>query len=70
MSTTHNPNTDATRTGTRQPEATAGDAQSTIAATDDWVPDDRAPSAAESNFMSVSLFAFLILFGIGCFIIF
>ena len=39
-------------------------------ATEDWVPEDRAPSAAESNFMSFALFAFLILFGIGCFIIF
>ena len=37
---------------------------------DDWVPEDRAPSAAENNFLSFALFAFLILFGAGCFIIF
>lgn len=34
-----------------------------------WVPEDRAPSAAENNFMSFALFAFLILFGLGCFIL-
>lgn len=38
----------------------------TPAAADEWVPEDRAPSAAENNFMSFTLFAFLILFGIGC----
>ena len=37
---------------------------------DEWVPEDRAPSAAENNFMSFALFAVLILFGLGCFIIF
>ncbi|WP_192498534.1 hypothetical protein [Ornithinimicrobium pratense] len=41
-----------------------------VAAGDDWVPEDRAPSAAENNFMSFVLFAFLILFGISCFILF
>ena len=39
-------------------------------ATDEWVPEDRAPSAAENNFLSFALFAFLILFGVGCFIVF
>ncbi len=38
------------------------------AAVDDWVPEDRAPSDAENNFMSFALFAFLILFGVGCMI--
>lgn len=37
---------------------------------DDWVPEDREPTAAENNFMSFALFGFLILFGIGCFIVF
>ena len=41
----------------------------TWAVADEWVPEDRAPSAAESNFMSFTLFAFLILFGIGCLIL-
>jgi hypothetical protein len=41
----------------------------TLAEADEWVPEDRAPSAAENNFMSFTLFAFLILFGIGCFIL-
>lgn len=69
MSATHNPRADASQAGSRQPEPAPGE---TVPGpmTDDWVPDDRAPTAAESNFMSVSLFAFLILFGIGCFIIF
>lgn len=37
---------------------------------DDWVPEDREPSAAENNFMSFALFGFLLLFGLGCLIIF
>lgn len=37
---------------------------------DEWVPEDRAPSSAENTFLSVALFVFLILFGLGCFIIF
>lgn len=41
-----------------------------LAAVDEWVPEDRAPSAAENNFMSFVLFGFLILFGISCFILF
>lgn len=41
-----------------------------MTAVDDWVPDDRAPSAAENNFLSFALFGFLILFGISCFVVF
>lgn len=37
---------------------------------DGWVPEEREPTAAENNFMSFALFGFLILFGMGCFIIF
>lgn len=39
-------------------------------AVDEWVPEDRAPSAAENNFLSFALFAFLILFGCSCFVLF
>jgi len=35
-----------------------------------WTPEDREPSSAENNFMSIALFAFLILFGLGCLIVF
>ena len=35
-----------------------------------WTPEDREPSSAENAFMSVALFAFLILFGLGCLIVF
>ncbi|GGK75274.1 hypothetical protein GCM10011509_24930 [Ornithinimicrobium pekingense] len=42
----------------------------TWAAADEWVPEDRAPSAAENNFMSFALFGFLILFGVSCFVLF
>lgn len=45
-------------------------ARRAVAATDDWVPEDRVPSAAENNFISFALFAFLILFGISCFLFF
>lgn len=41
-----------------------------MSVSDEYVPEDREPSAAENNFMSVALFVFLILFGLGCFIIF
>jgi hypothetical protein len=41
-----------------------------VAAADEYVPEERAPSEAENTFMSVALFAFLILFGISCFILF
>jgi hypothetical protein len=51
-------------------ERRTGDALPALAEADDWVPEDRAPSAAENNFMSFALFAFLILFGISCFILF
>lgn len=40
------------------------------AAGDDWVPEDREPTAAENNFLSFALFGVLILFGIGCFLVF
>lgn len=36
---------------------------------DGWVPEDREPSTAENNFMSFALFGFLILFGVGCFVL-
>ncbi|HJC68866.1 MAG TPA: hypothetical protein H9932_04180 [Candidatus Brachybacterium intestinipullorum] len=73
---------DADRTAARRtspsPEATGPDraaAQppSTPSApqpVDGWVPEDREPSAAENNFMSFALFGFLILFGLGCLIVF
>lgn len=35
-----------------------------------WTPEDREPSSAENNFVSIALFAFLILFGLGCLIVF
>jgi hypothetical protein len=41
-----------------------------MTAVDEWVPDDREPSAAENNFVSFALFGFLILFGISCFVVF
>lgn len=37
---------------------------------DEWVPEDRAPSESENAFLSIVLFAFLILFGVSCFVIF
>lgn len=49
------------------PETTAPSSPQPI---DGWVPEDREPSAAENNFMSFALFGFLILFGVGCFIVF
>ncbi|MGO0576126.1 hypothetical protein [Ornithinimicrobium panacihumi] len=52
---------DARHTAAPAPPAPAG--------VDDWVPEDRAPSDAENNFMSFALFAFLILFGLGCMIL-
>ena len=35
-----------------------------------WTPEDREPSSAENNFVSIALFAFLILFGLGWLIVF
>ena len=46
------------------------DRRPSLAAADEWVPEDRAPSAAENNFLSFALFAFLILFGCSCFVLF
>lgn len=57
MSSTHDP-----RNGAALPSTGTG--------TDDWVPEDREPSAAENNFLSFVLFAFLVLFGTSCFILF
>lgn len=47
-----------------------GHLQGPPTAVDEWVPEDRAPSAAENNFLSFALFAFLILFGCSCFVLF
>lgn len=47
-----------------------GPVQARLTAVDEWVPEDRAPSAAENNFLSFALFAFLILFGCSCFVLF
>ena len=57
MSTIHDPSTETTGAPAAQP-------------IDGWVPEEREPSAAENNFMSFALFGFLILFGVGCFIMF
>lgn len=62
MSMTHDARTDSPRTEDAQGEAL----RSTPPTTDGWTPEDRAPSAAENNFMSFALFGFLIIFGIGC----
>lgn len=55
---------------TRHHQVSAPVSASSVDPDDDWVPQDRAPSAAENNFLSVALFVFLILFGVGCFIVF
>lgn len=52
------------------PSTTPPSTQSAPQPVDGWVPEDRAPSAAENNFMSFALFGFLILFGVGCLIVF
>ena len=57
-----NPSSDPTPT----PTPVSVPTRSAISADDEWVPEDRAPSAAENNFMSFALFAFLILFALGC----
>ncbi|WP_131104882.1 hypothetical protein [Ornithinimicrobium sufpigmenti] len=57
--------------GTDRPRAEKAPAAHLARSTpDEWVPEDRAPSAAENNFMSVVLFGFLIAFGISCFVLF
>lgn len=53
-----------------EPDARPSPTRAALAAVDEWVPEDRAPSAAENNFMSFVLFGFLILFGVSCFILF
>lgn len=53
-----------------EPDQRPTPAPAALTAVDGWIPEDRAPSAAENNFMSFALFAFLILFGIGCVIFF
>lgn len=70
MSNTHDERTDDSRPGSR-PESIRDEGPGrTLPTTDDRIPGDRAPSAAESDFMSFALFGFLIIFGIGCFILF
>lgn len=60
---THTPQADSTQEqAPPSPRPDTGDI-------DDWVPEDKAPSTAENNFMSFSLFSFLIIFGLGCFIL-
>lgn len=66
MSMMHDPRTDARAADSPQREGL----HSTPTTTEGWTPDDRAPSAAENNFMSFALFGFLIIFGVGCFILF
>lgn len=78
MSTTHNPRTAGTSPDPNRPVPPAHGEDPTGTATsaddwtpvDDWTPDDRPPSAAENNFTSFALFGFLVLFGVGCFILF
>ena len=65
MSTAHNSRTDSPRTDAAHDEAL----RSAPPTTEGWTPEDRAPSAAENNFMSFALFGVLVLFGIGCFIL-
>lgn len=69
MSNTHDARTDDTRPGPQSESQDEGPG-STPPTTEEWAPEDRAPSAAESDFMSFALFGFLIIFGIGCFILF
>lgn len=71
MSTTHDRGPDSAQAGSNQPEPVQdGALYSAPPTTEGWTPEDKAPSAAENNFLSFALFGFLILFGIGCFILF
>lgn len=71
MSITDDGSTNASRTEVDLPQAAQDNAESSDPpTTEGWTPEDRAPSAAESNFLSFALFGFLILFGIGCFLFF
>lgn len=65
MSTAHNARTVPSRTDAAHDQTL----RSTPPTTEGWTPEDRAPSAAENNFMSFALFSVLILFGIGCFVL-
>lgn len=62
---THDSTTDNAPTGVPQEESP----RSTPPTTQGWTPEDRAPTAAENNFMSIALFGFLIIFGVGCLIL-
>lgn len=62
VSTAHHSRTEPSRTDAGHEETPHG----TPPTTEGWTPEDRAPSAAENNFMSFALFGVLILFGIGC----
>lgn len=66
MSTTHHTSNDSRQADPARDEAL----HSAPPTSQGWTPEDRAPSAAENNFMSFALFGFLIIFGIGCFIVF
>ena len=70
MTTIHHPD-DPTPVDDRAPrDAVENAVASQAPTTEGWTPEDREPSAAENNFMSFALFAFLILFGLGSFILF
>lgn len=65
MSTMPNPGTEVST-----PDAAhQGTPRSPAPTTQGWTPEDRAPSAAENNFMSFALFGVLILFGVGCLVL-
>jgi hypothetical protein len=66
MRTPHRSTPESTPRGLKEEEPVAGPPPTT----EGWTPEDREPSAAESNFMSFALFGFLIIFGIGCLIVF
>lgn len=71
MSATHDRGPNATPAGFSQSKSVQDDAlYSNPPTAEGWTPEDRAPSAAENNFLSFALFGFLILFGLGCFILF
>lgn len=66
----HHPDDPTPVDDSRQDTAVENAVASQAPTTEGWTPEDREPSAAENNFMSFALFAFLILFGLGCFIVF
>lgn len=69
MSDTHDARTGDTRPGSRSESQDEG-AGHLPPATEESTSEDRVPSAAESDFISFAVFGFLIIFGIGCFILF